>query len=117
MSSNSTKQFRVLPEHVKLLQSAYVGWDSGEFGAPAIDCKRPYGNSSVIPDIGEILGETPEDDATDDYGGWSRAQEERFCQLHEETAHALQIFLRTGVLQPGLYEAEKYRQDWRRIGD
>lgn len=112
-----TEQFRVLPEHVLLLKNAYVGWDSGEFGAPAIDCKRPYGNSSVIPDIGRILGEQPEIDSEDDYDGWSPAQLNRFYTLHQETARALQIFLRTGVLETGLYEADKYRANWRRIGN
>ena len=30
-------------------------WDDCEFGAPAIDCKRPYGNSDVYNDIAKIL--------------------------------------------------------------
>ena len=54
-------EFTVTDEHLKLLRGAYVGWDDCEFGAPAIDCKRPYGNSDVIADIAEIL-EVPDDD-------------------------------------------------------
>ena len=46
-------EFTVTEEHLKLLRRAYVDWEDCEFGAPAIDCKRPYGNSDVIADIGE----------------------------------------------------------------
>lgn len=112
-----TQQFRVLPEHVKLLQRAYVSWDEGEFGAPAIDCKRPYGNSNAIADIGKILGEVPEEGADTTEERWSSAQEMRFCRLHKETASALQICLRTGQLKPGLYEADRYTQNWRWIAE
>jgi hypothetical protein len=34
----------------------YITWDDCEFGAPACDCKRPYGNSDVYGDMAEILG-------------------------------------------------------------
>jgi hypothetical protein len=50
-------EFTVTEDHLKLLRRAYIGWDDCEFGAPGIDPKRPYGNSDVIGDIAEILGE------------------------------------------------------------
>lgn len=49
------KTFEVKEEHIKLLRSAYTSWDDCEFGAPAIDCKRSYGNSDVLGDMAEIL--------------------------------------------------------------
>ncbi len=49
------KKFEVKLEHLKLLKRAYVRWEDCEFGAPSIDCKRPYGNSSVVEDMFEIL--------------------------------------------------------------
>ena len=39
------KTFEVKPEHIKLIKKMCISWQDCEFGAPAIDCKRPYGNS------------------------------------------------------------------------
>jgi hypothetical protein len=91
-------QFRVLPEHIILLQRAYVRWDDCETGAPAIDCKRPYGNSSVVCDVAKILKPDWE------YDDLNTEQYNSLWQLHRETETALQIFLQTGVMAPGLYE-------------
>lgn len=92
-------QFTVTKDHIKLLRSAYVGWEDCEFGAPAIDCKRPYGNSSVELDIAEILGWTIAD--VDE--GLTQEQELRAELLHRETQTALQIFLSLGTMEAGTY--------------
>ena len=47
--------FEVTENHLKLLRMMYVEWNDGEFGAPTISCKRPFGNSDVIQDVAEIL--------------------------------------------------------------
>jgi len=122
---NEKIQFRVLPEHITLLSNANVGWDDGEFGAPAIDCKRPYGNSHPLSDIAKLLklppdGKVREDEDPSDwdfYEVYSQASLDRMNKLHEETQTVLQIFLSTGTMQPGLYEAEKYKRKWTRAGD
>jgi hypothetical protein len=59
--------FTVTDEHLKLLRRTNVGWEDGEFGAPSIDCKRPYGNSSVYNDIAEILDIKPGDIENQDF--------------------------------------------------
>jgi hypothetical protein len=97
--------FTVTEEHIKLLRSACVRWDDCEFGAPAIDCKRPYGNSSVYQDIAEILGV--------DY---NERDDDRLLQLHKDTETALQIFLATGEMKTGNYEAERYSNRWCLVG-
>lgn len=57
--------FQVTEEQLKLLKHSYVVWWGAEYGAAAIDPKRPYGNSSVESDIAEILewGEEDEEGA------------------------------------------------------
>lgn len=50
------KRFELKAEHLKLLKQSCWRWEDCEYGAPAMDCKRPFGNSSVIPDVMEILG-------------------------------------------------------------
>jgi hypothetical protein len=99
MADDNTIRFTLREEHVKLLRAAYVSWEGREYGAPAIDCKRPYGNNDVPDDIRRVLSlpHLSDDDC--------RA-------LHEETQTALQIILRTGAFGPGAYEANRYRRDW-----
>jgi hypothetical protein len=115
----SSEQFRVLPEHIALLRAASVGWEDCEFGAPAIDCKRPYGCSSVYGSMVEVLtkaglwkGAQP-----DDHGQLEHDDYERLYQLHKETETVLQIILYTGTMTTGLYETPQYRSRWVRVGD
>lgn len=98
------EEFTVTPEHVKLLKSMVVRWDDCEFGAPSIDCKRPYGNSSVIDDMIEILGYDE-----------SSYVESRLRELHKETETALKIFLSTGAMKTGKYLTSGYSGRWTRI--
>lgn len=106
------KRFTVLPEHIALLRVAYVRWDDSEFGAPAIDSKRPYGNSAVVNDIADILHM----DVARDECGPDLTDEEResLTALHKGTQTALQIVLSTGSFEPGEYECDDYRVNWRR---
>lgn len=106
---SGTTDFTVTEQHLQLLRRAWVVWYDGETGAPAIDCKRPYGNSNVAFDVAEIIGETlPEDEDLSD------ADYERLLQLHYETVVVLQIALVTGEFKPGRYtKTSRYGNDWR----
>lgn len=107
MAWDSPLRFTLTEDHIKLLRRAIVRWDDG---APAIDTKRPYGNSDVERDIAEILDhpvaleeEIPENII------------ELFDQVHHETATALQVVLSTGTFEPGTYVTSKsYTNDWHR---
>lgn len=103
-------QFRMTTDHVKLLRAMYVGWQDCEYGAPEIDPKRPYGNSSVEPDIHEILTDETEYELTNE-------QREKYAVLHRETQYALQIALITGSMEPGLYETKRPydSRSWQRV--
>lgn len=103
------EKFTLTEQHIKLLRRMCVTWDRGEFGGPAINCKRPYGNSHVISDIAEILGMP-----TDDDGDVDTDTAHRLYTLHLETKTALQIILEAGTFEPGLYEREKYVGTWKR---
>src|ERR1700693_3694178 len=87
--------FTVTEDHLKLLRRARVSWDDAEYGAPAIDPKRPYGSSKQVRDMAEILG-LADSDWLYQNDGVIPAAEDRFAQLHAETAIALQIVLATG---------------------
>lgn len=101
--------FEVTEQHVKLLRAANVSWASDEFGAPAINCKRPYGNSNVYEDVAEILGIIPEGDGEE----LTPKQESELNFIHRGTETALQIFLATGEMKAGHYEALKYTNEWK----
>ncbi len=99
-------EFTVTENHLKLLRHARLHWDYGEgYGAPAIDPKRPYGNSDVELDIAEIL-DAPDSD-------WelvpgevlypTTEARERLTQLHVETMLVLHIMLAASEFRPGRY--------------
>jgi hypothetical protein len=95
-------KFQVTEDHLKLLRNMYVRWQECENGAPAINCKRPYGNSDVESDVCRILERYLSD-------------EEAF-KIHKETETVLQITLHVGYFKPGIYGiTEAYRNDWELI--
>lgn len=109
----NTNEFTITDEHLKLSRRMYVSWDDCEYGAPAIDCKRPYGNSYVEGDMLEILGiEDPR--KREDYDGdeWDDIPEDlsrRLRELHEEMQLVLQIWLAAGVIRTGTFvKKDKY---------
>ena len=108
------KQFTVKSEHIKLLKRMCVGWQACETGAPEIDPKRPYGNSSVPEDIHEIL--TGESIGGTDSKRYDLTEKEtdKYMKLHRETETALQILLFNLNIEPGKYEADDYI-NWKRI--
>jgi len=102
--------FTLTDEHLKLLRAMCIGWQDCEYGAPEVDPKRPYGNSSVEPDIHEILTGETDYELTD-------AQRGRYAALHRETEKALQIVLSTGEFEPGRFRREPYSSKWARISE
>lgn len=109
------KEFVLTADHLKLLRAANVTWYEIETGAPAIDGKRPYGNSNVIDDIADILGI----DGFLDHESTRHlsAQEYDYCRArHAETETALQIVLASGEFTPGTYRtSDAYSRDWVRV--
>lgn len=101
-----TTKFKLTEEHVKLLQHAFVSWHDCEYGAPEIDCKRPYGNKMVEEDICRILGwPTRTVTTVDDDDKWTHKQLEKAATLHREIETALQILLlNANKLPTGTYE-------------
>lgn len=103
--------FELTADHVTLIQNMWVGWQDGESGAPAIDPKRPYGNSDVARDVADLLEvELPEDD-----DGYIPAEiESQLMAIHRSTEVALQIYLKYGDAI-GTYRRPKYSIDWEPV--
>lgn len=109
------QKFTVTDQHLKLMRRMNVGYENHcEFGAPEIDPKRPYGNSQVYYDIGEILGIEAECGDPED-PEFTDEQEQQMLKLHKETATALQIALATGCFEAGEYEADAHSRRWAKV--
>lgn len=108
----STETFVITRDHLRLVRKMYLDWEDCEFGAPAVDCKRPYGNSSVYYDIAEILDIKPEDGEGDE-AAFSERQKAEMSELHHGTLNTLQIAIQTGEFREGTYVRERYGE-WRR---
>lgn len=111
------KKFTLTEDHIKLLENTYVEWSDRENGAPAIDSKRPYGNSNVAYDVAEILEWSYGKDE-ENYEELSSEQLYQADKLHRETETALEIVLQTKSFIPGNYEKEKsysHSTKWRLV--
>jgi len=104
--------FNLTQDHLKLLQRMHIDWYDCEYGAPSVDPKRPYGNSSVELDIAEILEwELNENEEL------SEEQSELAKELHDDTRIALQICLYLLKFETGVYEKTSNYSDrsWVKI--
>ncbi len=98
-------EFILKEEHLKLLERACIYWEDAEFGAPAIDCKRPFGNSGAIYDIMEILGcevkRCPHCDEVIE-----GPDEDKLMEIYRELDTAIEIIFQTRSTTPGKYRYE-----------
>ena len=113
------ERFEVKEYHLKLIKRLnFNGWDYCEFGAPAIDCKRPFGNSDVYGDIFDILGldyNSEEYDSADDYLNAFPANKRYIDDIYfNELPIALQILTSNLGIELGMYERERYNV-WRKV--
>jgi hypothetical protein len=96
--------FNLTEQHIALLKRAYVDWQDMETGAPAIDPKRPYGNSDVVGDVATILS-LPEPEGGD---------YEKLLALHRETQTALQVILQFQSFEPATFVRKERWLRWER---
>ena len=103
-------EFEFTEQHLALMRRMFLTWWNCEFGAPAIDPKRPYGNSYVLYDMAELLGiPVPNSDNDEKF---APEVEERLRELHKEMQIAISIMLRCGSIQIGKYICEAYSSEW-----
>jgi len=95
--------FTITESHIKLLRRTNIDWNDREYGAPCMNCKRPYGNGDVEGDIAEILGW-----GTDDDGCLSEEQGMSAHHLHREMQIVLQILVNNPLGLNG---------EWKRVGN
>lgn len=121
LAEMALQKFTVTKDHLALAKHMNVEWwptDYGIGGSPVIDFRRPYGNSDVFKDMGEILKIKPKPPK----GGWKAGEEVDFSEqqiewmkkLHQEMKTVIHIGLVTGRFKTGTYVAtDAYSDDWK----
>lgn len=96
VSVTTTRELTITEDHLRLLPHLWFRWEDEPYsGAPAVDIKRPYGNSDVLGDLIEHLrpelfeaytcGESDED------GVYRRAV--ALLDVHRQMADVLNILV------------------------
>lgn len=100
-------KFRLKKEHIKLIKElnfrTAVVTDSSDKFRPAIDEKRPFGNSGVTSNVCEIMGWYSNED-----GEYSEKAINRAEMLLIELPVALEIVVSKHTFTPGEYEVSEY---------
>lgn len=105
--------FTVLPIHLALLKASWWRWEEVETGAPAMDGKRPYGNSDVAEDVRDLLGP--------DHGDADEFSEEALMVFHGEMLTVMQIVAYCAAVDVGVYRrlecplGANYMTVWERV--
>jgi hypothetical protein len=108
------RTFTVTEDHIKLLPHLWFGYDAyTEFGAPEVDPKRPYGNSDVYGDIAELLEIQGNEDSWGDIE-FTTEQRSYMLRVHRDMETVLNIMVRNNGVEPGVYKASIYSQNWSR---
>lgn len=128
------EEFEITEDHLKLMDEFVVGWNPAETGAPEIDPKRPYGNTSVENDMVKILGmeelkpgvyrftiDGEEYILKGDKKGNNISFEhdselvDKLMEIHKETETALEICLERQEFETGKFEKDGIGGSWEKI--
>jgi len=110
------EKFVLLQEHLLLLEHANFVWNGGEYGAPGIYSKKPYGNSDVLGDIARILGYKKKEvcpHCQEPLEEREKEEKDRMYmdRLHRETLTALQVITQARIAEPGWFCRVKGEDD------
>jgi len=100
----------ITDDHLKLLKHACISWDERAFGAPGLDCKRPYGNSDVIDDMHRILYSGRDlNEPTDDTKLYYR-------EIHAELEYVIRIVFQHRSFEKATYVLDGL-DDWVKVAE
>lgn len=107
------QSFTLTTQHVLLLRNAAVCFfDGPEWGGPSLNFKRPFGNGDMISDMARMIDIEPVE-TDDEELHWPPGTRDAMILLYHELATALQVVLACGSFEPGSYEADQYKRNWR----
>lgn len=110
----NAKLLVITEDHLKLVKRFYFDWNKCEFGSPEVNCKRPFGNSAVFDDMGEILGIEPEQfTGEDEVYEYSEKQKQNMYRLYCQLKDVLEICCRNLEFKCGRYKRQETYYDWQ----
>lgn len=112
--------FELNTQHLKLLSEMHVYFNDCDYdGAPAVDGKRPYGNSGdVCYEVYRVLNDEDWDWGEYDDNEMPEELHDELYKLHKETATALQICLVMQEFKTGVFKKTFYGSlSWERVTD
>lgn len=94
------RRFELTADHLKLLRNANWFWSNVEYGAPAMNDKRPYSNSDVTGDINDLLrwGIFPDPDK-----GYPTQIRELAKKIHMQLLLAIEVIFQSQSFEIGWY--------------
>lgn len=105
------KKITIKAEHILLLKRANItAYDD----TPALDVKRPFGNSDIENDICKIVGFTK----NPEYDEWSTSRTQTAQALYDDMLYLLKVLCQNphGIEVGATYQNMKdYGDDWRRV--
>jgi hypothetical protein len=95
------------------MRRLYFDWFYCETGAPCVNGKRPYGNSSVLYDIADILGVPLVE--VDSEARLPDSEIPRLWDRHLEMKNFLEILCRFGEIPSGVYKRRATHCAWEKV--
>lgn len=106
--------FEVTSDHIKLLKRMNFRNEIVlDMNLPALDAKRPFGNSDVIADVLEIIGAIPEGENFHDWINELSSEEfdavrKRVFGLIDQLPTVLMILTQNLAITEGIYVSKRY---------
>lgn len=121
--------YRLTEEQVLLIRELHFYQDDGSMlgyeGGPAVDSKRPFGNSNVEGDVLEIVDPRPYEEIWNEYDDEDEEasdefydkQKEVYDRLYPTLGKAMQVVVAAGSFEPGIYSCNRYCRNFERVTD
>lgn len=110
--------FEVTSDHIKLLKRMNFRNELLlDMNLPALDAKRPFGNSDVVADVLEIIGAVPEGENFYDWLDSLNSEEfdavrKRVFKLIDQLPTVLTILAQNLSITTGVYVSERFFENY-----
>jgi len=122
--SEEKQKFKVTEDHLKLLSNFRVVWNSTHAEVPAFNERSPYGGDDLYKDMLIILGWEIDiminNEKRPNLFNCEKDQvpvslKTELFKVYRELEMVLIICLRTMSFEPGVYEADLYGDNWKKL--
>jgi hypothetical protein len=118
----STLLFELKDEHIALLKN--LGWSLNKeniivgVANDGDELAPPFGENNIYEAMDLILNGRPDDFdpfKVEEFTEYSQEQKDVWDKLYSDLTTALEIILKTGKFETGIYKSRFHLRDWRKI--